>query len=136
MVLRSSLILFCCVALAACTKTGRTYLINVETSSPILEVQTPKSGAECSNRELHFTIGQDNEIDVETCDNGRCIKTDPGSLKYVDRSAAVNPDNIRLGCGNASRGPVMPVEGPDGLLWLCREDEEAQQCICIPWAQD
>jgi hypothetical protein len=33
-------------------------------------------------------------------------------------------------------GPVIPVEGPDGKLWICREDEEAQQSICLPWFQD
>ena len=54
----------------------------------------------------------------------------------MDRSAAVSLDNIKLGSGDAARGPVRPVEGPDGLRWLCREDEEAQECICIPWAQD
>jgi hypothetical protein len=26
--------------------------------------------------------------------------------------------------------------GPDDLPWLCREDEEAQECSCIPRAQD
>lgn len=37
--------------------------------------------------------------------------------------------------GGPSAGRVIPVEGPDGLLWLCREDEEALQSICIPWFQ-
>ncbi|HNP27086.1 MAG TPA: hypothetical protein PKM20_10125 [Nitrosomonas sp.] len=133
MLLRSSLILFCCAVLAACGNTDRTFLINAETSSPILEVKIPRSSAECSTRELHFTIGQNDEFRVETCDNGQCIKTDPGSLKFVDRSAAVNPNNIKLGFGDATRGPVEPVEGPDDKLWLCREDEGAQECICIPW---
>jgi hypothetical protein len=32
-------------------------------------------------------------------------------------------------------GPVIPVEDADGFLWLCREDEEAQQSICIRWPQ-
>ena len=32
-------------------------------------------------------------------------------------------------------GPVIPVEDADGFLWLCREDEEAKQSICIPWPQ-
>ncbi len=33
-------------------------------------------------------------------------------------------------------GPVIPVVDADGLLWLCREDDDAQQSICIPWFQD
>ena len=40
-----------------------------------------------------------------------------------------------VGGDGPSAGPVIPVEGPDGLLWLCREDEEAKQSICIPWFQ-
>ncbi len=43
---------------------------------------------------------------------------------------------VTLGVPDQSHGPVIPVEGPDGLLWLCREDEEAKQSICIPWFQD
>ena len=138
MVLRSSLTLCCCIGLAACTSTkpDQTFLINAETSSPILEVATPRSNAECARRELHFSIGQDNEIDVETCDNGQCVETELADLRFFDRSTRVNSNDIGLGGGSAAEGPVIPVEGPDGLLWLCREDEAAQECICIPWAQD
>ncbi|MDP2712532.1 MAG: hypothetical protein Q8O56_15055 [Solirubrobacteraceae bacterium] len=50
--------------------------------------------------------------------------------------AKLGPDQLVAVDGSGpSAGPVIPVEGPDGLLWLCREDEEAQQSICIPWAQ-
>ena len=33
-------------------------------------------------------------------------------------------------------GPIEPVEGPYGLRWLCKHDEEEQQCICIPYPSD
>jgi hypothetical protein len=136
MLLRLLLVVFLCTTFAACTKPSRNFLVNTKTSSPILEVKTPRSSAECSTRELHFTITQDNKIDVETCDKGRCVKIDPYSLSFMDRSVSVSLDNIRLGSGDTTNGPVIPVEGPDDLLWICREDEEAQQCVCLPWFQD
>ena len=136
MLRRSSMILFCCVALAACARPAQHFLINVKTGSPIVGIETPISGGECATRELHFSIGQDNTVNVEICDKARCRATELGELTFFDRSAEADPNDIRLGSGNASKGPVMPVQGPDGLLWLCREDEEAQQCICIPWFQE
>jgi len=133
---RSSLLLFCCIALAACTESKRTFLINGETSSPIIEAEIPRSGAECASRELHFSIGHQNDVGIQTCDNGRCRKTALVSLKFFDRSGRVDTNNVTLGSGNTSEGPVIPVQGPDDLLWLCREDDDAQECVCIPWAQD
>jgi hypothetical protein len=118
----------------------RTFLINATTASPILEVVSPKSGTDCASRELHFTIERNNDLRVETCDQGpsgrTCTETDAGALIFRDRSALVGADRITLGTGDPAAGPIEPVEGPDDLLWLCREDEEGMQCICIPWAQD
>ena len=48
--------------------------------------------------------------------------------------AAVNPSSKKMTSPKPnSAGPIEPVEGPDGLKWLCRHDEEEQQCICIPF---
>jgi len=118
----------------------RTFLIDVGTASPIVEVVSPKSGANCASRELHFLIGPNGDIGVETCDRDRlgavCAATDVGDLRFRSRSAPVSVDMIKLGTGDPAGGPIEPVQGPDDLLWLCREDEEGMQCICIPWAQD
>jgi hypothetical protein len=118
----------------------RTFLINAATVSPIVEVVSPKSGAACASRELEFLVGRNNDLHVETCDrspSGRvCTAIDAGTLRFRDRSALVGADAIVLGTGDPVAGPIEPVEGPDDLLWLCREDEEGMQCICIPWAQD
>jgi hypothetical protein len=130
------MIVFCCIALAACARPDRHFLINVKTASPVVEIETPISGAGCATRELHFSIGQDNTVRVEICDDARCREAELSELTFFDRSSKANPNDIRLGSGDATKGPVMPVQGPDGLLWLCREDEEAQQCICIPWFQE
>lgn len=124
---------------AACPD-RRTFLINAATTSPLLEVVSPKSGADCASRELHFTVGRNDDLHVETCDrspSGRtCTEIDAGALSFRDRAAFVGVDMITLGTGDPVAGPIEPVQGPDDLLWLCREDEDAMQCICIPWAQD
>lgn len=59
------------------------------------------------------------------------------SLPRMKAAAAqVNPGSRKLSSANpTAAGPIEPVEGPDGLKWLCREDEEEQQCICIPFVQ-
>jgi hypothetical protein len=50
--------------------------------------------------------------------------------------AATNPSSKKLSAAKPdAAGPIVPAEGPDGLKWLCREDEEAQQCVCIPFVQ-
>jgi hypothetical protein len=50
--------------------------------------------------------------------------------------ASTNPGSKKLSSAKPNAaGPIEPVEGPDGLKWLCRHDEEAQQCICIPFVQ-
>lgn len=115
---------------------GQSFLINGATQSPILEAATPRAGAQCSLRELKFTNTETRVVTAEICDDGTCAPIDVANIRLLDRTGRVNPDNIRFGVGNASGGGVEPVEGPDGLLWLCREDEDAQECICIPWAQD
>ena len=52
------------------------------------------------------------------------------------KAATVSPSSKRLSAAKPSAaGPIEPVEGPDGLKWLCRHDEEEQQCICIPFVQ-
>lgn len=136
MSLRSLLVVFASIVLAGCAARERFFLINVNTLSPVLEAATPRSGAECAQRELRLSIGRANDVHAETCDNGKCTKVELGELRFLDRSGRVNPPDLRLGSGDATQGSITPVEGPDGLLWLCREDEEEQQCICIPWAQD
>jgi len=136
MSVRYPLAIVWCIALTACTKPGQNFLINGETLSPLLEVATTRSGAACASRELRFSVGKDDAVRVEICDDRRCVAAELSELEFSDRSARVNLNDIRLGSGNASEGPVIPVEGPDGLLWLCKEDEEAQECICIPWFQD
>lgn len=133
---RSLLLIACCIALSACGESKRKFLINVPTSSPLLEVAVPRTGAACARRELHFSVGRDNTIRVDTCDNGRCSATKLDTLAFLDRSGRASPTDIRLGSGDPTKGPVTPVEGPDGLLWLCREDEEEMVCICIPWFPD
>ena len=47
-------------------------------------------------------------------------------------------EKIRGGFGIAINtghvlGKVKPVVGPNDSLWLCREDEEAGECTCIPF---
>jgi hypothetical protein len=132
---RSLLILAVCIALAGCAQPKRTFLINAETSSPLLEVAVPKSGARCAATTLHLSISQANDVRAEACSSGQCRETPLAGLEFRDRSTRVNPDKIVLGSGSAE-GRVEPVVGPDDLLWLCREDEDAQECVCIPWAQD
>jgi hypothetical protein len=117
-----------------------TFLIDVQTGSPIVEAAIPRSAAICADTELHFVIGRDNAVSVATCDRSRagveCVATELSELTIRSRAAVVGADRITLGAGDPAAGPVRPVEGPDGLRWLCREDDEGMQCICIPWAQD
>jgi hypothetical protein len=58
------------------------------------------------------------------------------SLPRMKAAAAVNPSSKKLSSAKPdAAGPIVPAVGPDGLTWLCREDEEAQQCVCIPFVQ-
>ena len=133
---RSLLVVLCCLAPVACGPPDRTFLINAEGSSPILQITTPRGGAQCASRELRFTVATGNDISLDVCDEGRCADTALDGVTFFDRRGRVNPASLRLGSGDTSEGPIQPVEGPDGLLWLCKEDEEAMECVCIPWFQD
>jgi hypothetical protein len=65
---------------------------------------------------------------------GSCASTRLPRIKAA--VAAANPGAKKLSSPKPnSAGPIEPVDGPDGLKWLCRHDEEAQQCICIPFVQ-
>lgn len=124
------------VALAGCARADRPFLYDTQSGGPVMEAAIPTDGAACTARELRLTAGQTLSR-VEVCDAGRCTPIDATRLTFRGRAGRVVPvGQLRLGGGNVSEGPVIPVEGPDGLLWLCREDDEAQQCICIPWFQD
>lgn len=131
----SLLIVVIGIALAACAPAKRTFLINSETSSPLLEIAVPRSQAQCAATALRVSVSRANVLRIEACSGGSCGETQLADLAFRDRSTRVAADKITLGSGSAE-GPVEPVVGPDDLLWLCREDEEAQECICIPWAQD
>ena len=123
------------VSLAGCSK-REPFLYDERSGSPILEVAVPRNGAQCASRQLRLTAGTSLSR-VEVCDTDGCLLVDPARLTFRNRAnQAVPLDALRLGAGGVSEGPVTPVEGPDGLLWLCREDDAAQQCICIPWFQD
>ena len=132
----SLFVVLCCLGAVACGAPDRTFLINAENSSPILQIATPRGDAQCASRELRFSIESGNDIRLDVCDDGRCTDTALAGLTFRDRRGTVNPTNLRLGSGNVSEGPVVPSEGPDGLLWLCKEDDDAMECICIPWFQD
>jgi hypothetical protein len=135
MSLRALLAVCLCLGTLACARTER-FLMNAQTSSPILELAVPRGGAQCSARHVRLTVSSGADLRAEVCDGQGCTPVEIGQLTFRDRSGPVPVGNLRLGSGNVSEGPVTPVEGPDGLLWLCREDEDAQQCICIPWFQD
>jgi hypothetical protein len=124
-----------CIALAACAQSKRTFLINAATSSPLVEIAVPPSDVQCAATSLHVSVSAANAVQVEACNGGQCREAPLADLTFRDRSTRVGADKIALGSGSAE-GDVEPVVGPDDLLWLCREDEEAQECICIPWAQD
>lgn len=64
-----------------------------------------------------------------------CAATRLPRMSAAIASAPSGPKR-KIAPSPSSAGPVEPVEGPDGLLWLCRHDDEGQQCICIPWQQD
>ena len=118
------------------TRPERTFLINSATLSPILQITSPRSDAGCASAELHFAIDEDNTVKVRLGNRVTSVAIELSELTFYDRSGQVMPRYIGLGAGDPTQGPVVPVEGPDGLLWLCREDDEAQECICIPWFQD
>ncbi|MBM3756284.1 MAG: hypothetical protein FJW38_20130 [Acidobacteria bacterium] len=130
-------------AIAACSLAGfaartklQSYLINTRTLSPILKITTPSAGASCSAKELQLTLTPGMPLSVRTCENGRCFTSDPNALSFYDRFSRVGATELGLGAGFPRTRSVEPTTGPDGLLWLCRTNEETQQCECIPWFQD
>jgi hypothetical protein len=59
-----------------------------------------------------------------------------GALSLFAVGVPASSDALSLTASEPrSKGPVIPVEDADGFLWLCREDEEGKQSICIPWPQ-
>lgn len=129
------------IAIGACAIVGAArggsivkMLVNARTSSPVLQVAAPRAGAACS-RELRLTVIPGSPMRAQFCDKGYCSPADPNSFSYRDRTSKVVSSDLKLAAGDPSAGPVIPVDGPDDLKWLCREDEEGKQCICIPWFQ-
>ncbi|HEV8389213.1 MAG TPA: hypothetical protein VGQ35_05180 [Dongiaceae bacterium] len=66
---------------------------------------------------------------------GSCAANSLPRIKAPTASANSGSKKLLSPKPNAA-GPIEPVEGPYGLRWLCQHDEEAQQCICIPWPND
>lgn len=65
---------------------------------------------------------------------GSCAANSLPRMKAA--AATVKPSSKKLSAAKPdAAGPIVPAVGPDGLTWLCREDEEAQQCVCIPFVQ-
>ncbi len=65
---------------------------------------------------------------------GSCAATNLPRMKAA--ATTVNPGSKKLTSPKPNAaGPIEPVVGPDGLKWLCRHDEEAQECICIPFVE-
>jgi hypothetical protein len=120
-----------------CQTAPRNFLINTSTVSPVLQIKSPKTAAgDCADTELHLTVEHGRVTRAEKKISGRTVPVNLAALKFYDRAGKVTLQNIGLGTGNPTRGPVKPVVGADGLLWLCREDEDEQVCICIPWFPD
>jgi hypothetical protein len=136
MLLRSLLVFAfgaCCLVSFAHEKAIRTLLINRWNLSPILQVSLPRANSSCAAKELRLTLAPGTPVRAQACEYGRCTPMDPSLLTYFDRFSRINATDIRLGAGEPSAGPVTPVDGPGDLKWLCRNDEEGKQCICIPW---
>jgi len=123
----------CCLVSFAQEKSVLRLLINRWNMSPVLQVSVPKANSSCSSKELRLKLAPGSPTTAQTCAYGRCTPTDPNSLTYFDRFGRINATDIRLGQGDPAAGPIEPTEGPGDLKWLCREDEEGKQCICIPW---
>jgi hypothetical protein len=124
-----------CMAAYAAPPDTKIFLINRGTSSPVLQLTSPSAGASCAAREIRLTVAPGSPTRAEICENGHCIPGDPNSFTYSDRSSRIRSSEVGLGSGPAA-GLVIPVDGPGNLKWLCRNDEEGKQCICIPWFQD
>lgn len=58
-----------------------------------------------------------------------------GALSLVGQFGPAHAADFKVAEPEPVRGPVIPVEDADGFLWLCREDDEGKQSICIPWPQ-
>ena len=123
----------CCIAGFADEKSIRTLLINRWNLSPVLQVSLPRNNASCSSKELRLTLAPGVPVKALSCEYGRCTGVDTMTLTFFDRFSRINATDIKLGQGDPAEGPVTPVDGPGDLKWLCRNDEEGKQCICIPW---
>jgi len=85
------------------------HLVNSQAASD-LQVAIPRSGGSCAATSLpRMTAAAASVI--------------PGSKKMT----SPKPNTA---------GSIEPVVGPDGKRWLCRHDEEEQQCVCIPFVED
>ncbi|MBJ7521916.1 MAG: hypothetical protein JHC84_19610 [Solirubrobacteraceae bacterium] len=54
---------------------------------------------------------------------------------FAGISVPLPPPSLKATASGPAQGPVIPATDRDGKLVLCREDEEAQMSICIPWPQ-
>ncbi len=50
-------------------------------------------------------------------------------------SVPLPPPSLKATASEPVQGRVVPATDVNGKLVLCREDEEAQMSICIPWPQ-
>lgn len=122
------------LAAAGTTATKYIFLYSAGSKTPIMQLTAPKGTASCSTRTVRLTVAATAPIQAQTCIGDRCSPTDPNSLSFRDRVGRVLSSAIRLGSGDpGSASPPEPVTGTDKLEYLCREDEEAGQCVCIPF---
>lgn len=105
------------------------------TGSPVLEMNSPIGDTvSCPEATVEMKISAGMVRSTEVCDPDGCLDLGPERFAYVDRTGASwSASALTLGEGDPAAGPVDPVEDDDELLWLCRDDEEKQACVCIPW---
>ena len=58
-----------------------------------------------------------------------------GALSLLAAGTPASAGDLSAQSPRPVEGRVIPVTDADGFLWLCREDEEGKQSICIPWPQ-
>ncbi|MBM3793694.1 MAG: hypothetical protein FJW31_06420 [Acidobacteria bacterium] len=111
-------------------QTVYTFLVNGRALPPILQLTKPRAGASCAARKVRLSVLYTNQLHAQICEGGRCTMTDPNSLVYRDRVGRVDSVNIRAAQGDPVGGLPEPVTDTDGLMYLCREEEQSKECIC------